>query len=508
MSKPDSNTFSHSHDHKTSFSMGELVPIHVNEVLPGDKFHINTENLLRFAPLISPVMHRVRVTTHFFFVPNRILWPEFQKWITGDSEVEHPYVNVNAGLPGTLGDYMGIPTETFGQPQKINPLPFAAYAKIYDEYYRDQNLQTTEFFEELVPGNNSSAYGSKINGDLKRRAWMHDYFTSCLPWAQKGDSVVLPLVDQNSVPVEVIKDDNPGIIRSTNGGDPSAPGDVVVTTGPVPLLSSMAVGTDKAFYDPNGTLGVDIQADAVDINTVRRAFRLQEWLEKNARAGTRYVENILAHFGVRSSDARLQRPELIGTSRQNMVISEVLSTAQSDNDPETANVPVGQMAGHGISVGGGKGFNYHAEEHGFIIGIMSVTPDTAYSQGIHRMFQRFDRFDYAWPLFANIGEQPVKTVELYAAADEPEATFGYIPRYSEYKFRNSMITGEMRDSLAFWHLGRKFATPPALNAQFIECNPSTDIFAVTDPGTDHIYAHIFFDIRVRRKLPRYDVPTI
>lgn len=504
MSKVDTNRFDLSHDVKISFKMGQLIPTCCMEVIPGDRVKLGVENMLRFAPLISPVMHKVNVTTHYFFVPNRLLWSNWEKFITGSEPVEAPYILTDEFLQGTISDYLGVPVVSgTPNPVMVSPMQAAAYLKIYDEYYRDQNLQT-EKFVPLVDGDNSNEYLTLMNEFPQHRAWMHDYFTSCLPFAQKGDSVQLPLTIQNDIPVDYDANGQPGQFRDVNGNIITTPGSVTNATGPVPLASSMNVSGSPATYDPNGTLTVDVQSSATDINTLRRAFRLQEWLEKNARGGTRYVENILAHFGVKSSDARLQRPEYIGGSKQNMVISEVLSTAQND----TATVPVGQMAGHGISVGGGNTFGYRAEEHGFIIGIINVQPVTAYQDGLHKSFTRFDKLDYAWPTFANLGEQEVKNKEIFVNSAEGENVFGYIPRYSEYKFMNSRVAGEMRSSLSFWHLGRIFQNLPTLSDEFIKCVPDPRIFAVVDPEHDHIYAHIFNNISAVRKLPRYGIPTI
>lgn len=504
MPNVSSNQFNLSHDIKFSFNMGELVPTTLMDVVPGDKVEISVENMLRFAPLIAPVMHKVDVTTHYFFVPNRILWSEWDQWITGNTDVEPPYIKDGVSADeGTLADYMGI--YEVNALEKINALPISAYAKIYDEYYRDQNLQS-EVWDPLVAGENIQVGIDLAYQPPLKRAWQHDYFTSALPWAQKGDAVTLPLTSNENVKVRY--DDtstNIPIIMDPNTGFPSGGGDLIAQGGTGNFYNA-SVGNVQ--FDPNDTLEVDINEEAVDITTLRRAFRLQEWLEKNARGGTRYIENIMAHFGVRSSDARLQRPEYIGGSKQHMVISEVLSTAQTE-DSASEVTPIGQMAGHGISVGGGKKFRYRATEHGWIMGIISVRPQTAYQNGLHRMFSRPDRLDYFWPSFQHIGEQEIKNKEIFAPDNTTgDETFGYIPRYSEYKYINSRVAGKMRTNLSFWHLGRIFGNTPALNADFIECDPSRRIFAVEDPNEDTIYAHVFNNIKAIRKMARYGTPHI
>lgn len=508
--KVGSNQFDLSHDLKMSFSMGELIPTAVIEALPGDHFEISCENLLRFAPLISPVMHKVRVTTHYFFVPNRLLWAQWEDFITGNADIEAPYLRINDEqqfVEGGIGDYLGYPTGPVPENFRLSPMPLAAYFKIYDEYYRDQNLQTEKFLP-LVPGpNETGVYADAVDplsaGALPlRRAWQHDYFTAALPFAQKGDTVQLPLTQATTIPVEATNAAGFPLLRDNATGNPLVSGAVSASvSGADPII---VAGGNTAYYDPNGHLTVDIQSDAVDITTVRRAFRLQEFLERAARGGTRYTEQILSMFDQRSSDARLQRPEYIGGSKQNMVISEVLATAETT----AAGVSVGTMAGHGISVGGGNTFRYKCEEHGYVIGIINVQPDTAYQQGAHRQFTRFDRLDYAWPTFANIGEQEVLNKEIFAAAPNPEEIFGYVPRYAEYKYLPSRVAGEMKTSLDFWHLGRIFSTLPVLNDEFVQCNPDTRIFAVEDPAVDHLYSHIFNHIKVRRKLPKFGTPTI
>jgi len=337
---------------------------------------------------------------------------------------------------------------------------------------------------------------------------MHDYFTSALPFAQKGDAVTIPLINGATAPVE-LRDVGAGYTGLTAldiaDGDPVTAG--ALSTAADGAVETAAGGGTSVTFDPNGDLVVDLNTEAATINTLRRAFKLQEWLEKNARGGTRYIENILAHFGVRSSDARLQRPEYIGGAFQNMTISEVLATAQTLNADDETN-PIGQMAGHGISYGRGQQFKYRAEEHGWIIGIINVQPVTAYQQGLPRMFTRFDRLDHFWPSFANIGEQEVKVKELYAnvTVTEAEETFGYVPRYAEYKYMSSRVAGEFKSTLSFWHMGRIFAAKPVLNSSFITADPTTRVFAVED-GVDTIYAHIFNNISAVRKMPKYGTPS-
>lgn len=506
LKRPAQSRFDLSHDVKMSLNMGKLVPTACLEVIPGDSFNISVENMLRFAPLISPVMHRVRVSTHFFFVPKRLLWDGWDEWIANRTpDVEHPFSEIDVdGFPnGSIADYLGLPTGELGSSGLFfDPSPLAAYRLIWDEYYRDQNLQG-EKFVPLVAGTNP-AYDSVNSENPYARAWMRDYFTSALPFAQAGDTVQIPLTTAADQVVTLNPTGQPGLIKQPDGTT-IVNGDVVVGSGPTPLTNSMQVGANPSVYDPNGSLVVDVQSDAVDINTVRKAFALQRWLELMARTGRRYTEVIRAHFDVIPSDARLQRPEYIGGSKQNMVIGEVLSTAQNTE----ADIPVGQMSGHGISVGGGNNFSYRSEEHGFIIGIMSVMPDTAYQQGLPRMFSRItDPTDYAWPTFANLGEQVILNKEVFAATLDPDGTFGYTPRYSEYKFLNSRVAGDMRDTLSFWHLGRIFSIAPALNESFISADPSNRIFSVIDVNAHHIYAHIYNNISVKRKLPRFGIPTI
>jgi len=347
----------------------------------------------------------------------------------------------------------------------------------------------------LVDGSNYSNRANLLT--LRRRAWEHDYFTASLPFAQKGAAVDIPLGQiQDNAP---IYRDSSSVTPTTLTGTPYS---VVV-----PGSNSESTTTD--LFAATGGLEVE----PTTINDLRRAYRLQEWLEKNARGGTRYIESILSHFGVKSSDARLQRPEYITGVKTPVVVSEVLNTSGTfeSTDPDApTSPPQGNMAGHGIAVSSGKSGRYYAEEHGYIIGIMSVMPKTAYQQGIPRNFLKLDPLDYFWPSFANIGEQEVQLQELYAYTSNKTDTFGYVPRYAEYKYMPSRVAGDFRTSLSYWHLGRIFDNEPTLSQEFVECTPEDTqrIFAVTDPDAQKLYCHVLNKIKAVRPMPKYGTPTI
>lgn len=493
---PQRNNFDLTHDVKFSCKFGELIPVMASEVLPGDNFKIGCDTLVRFAPMLAPIMHRLDVFTHYFFVPNRLTWPNWEKFIAGDETVNAPYLDWHPGLTPNEqkhASYFGVakPNDVPGATEtvSINALPFAAYNKIYNEYYRDQNL-VTELDAELNDGLNIlTPY--KVT---RKRAWEHDYFTSCLPWAQKGSAVDIPLGTVQLKTSWVADGDSPYFTDGTI----TPTGTVAGAAGP-----QIDVGiTTKNAYDPDGSL----ETSPTTINDLRRAFRLQEWLEKNARGGTRYIELIRSHFAVRSSDARLQRPEYITGSKSPVSISEVLNTTG-----ESGGNVQGNMAGHGVSVNQGIYGRYKAEEHGWIIGIMSIMPKPAYFQGIQKKFLKLDYLDYFWPEFAHIGEQEVTNEEIYGYQVGGPNTFGYQSRYAEYRFEPNRVAGDFTDSLEYWHLARKFGAAPALNQTFIEVSDTVDdltrIFAVED-GTDYLWCHILHKVTASRKIPYYGTPML
>lgn len=514
--KPRRNKFNLSHEKKLTCNMGELIPILLQEVVPGDSFRVKSEIMVRFQALLAPVMHRIDVTTHYFFIPNRLLWDNWEEFITGGedgtSNPLHPFIrytdaNKNVFYECTLADYFGLPTvaedEDVLTETNVSALPFRAYALLFNEYYRDQNLDAQLALVKTDGADNTTA---RV---LQLRRWEKDYFTSALPFAQRGPQVLMPLEGSGSVTyLEQSKleplPNTPGTLKNDNS---VSPGESLLTdTAGNPLRLE---NIDEVTLTNSG----------VSINDLRRSIRLQEWLEKNARGGGRYVEQIMLHFGERSPDARLQRPEFLGGGRNPVIISEVIQSVAGGQDPDTGEeLPLATMGGHGISYGRTNGFSRKFVEHGLIIGIMSVMPRTGYQQGIHKSWTRFDRFDYFWTEFANIGEQEVKSKEVYynplqdATANALEDTFGYQSRYADYKTVPSSTHGRFKSSMSFWTLNRIFNNRPELDSAFVASNPSKRIFAylgdATTSATQGLLVQIYNKVDAIRPMPYFGTPSI
>ena len=497
------NVFDLSHERKFSMNIGDLVPCFVEEVVPGDTWKMNAELFMRTAPLVAPIMHRVNVFTHFFFVPHRLVWDNWQDFITGGEDGTaapvFPYVTIRESNQhlmdeGTLADYLGI--NTVGQYDatgiEVSALPFRAYQTIYNEYYRDQNLESPIDF--LTGDGLSDPTDISV---MRKRAWQKDYYTAALPWTQRGGEATIPLgsVEPNykNISETVISSDGGPQDGSING----VSGDLTSTLGSEPMR----------IENLN-----DMDVEPTTINELRKAIKLQEWLEKSARGGSRYIEQIFSHFGVKSSDSRLQRPEYLGGGSSPISISEVLQTSATNSNSGAVDASVqGNMAGHGISVGRSNSFKRFFEEHGTIIGIISVMPKSAYQQGLRKQFFKFDKFDYFWPSFAHLGEQPIANKEIYNdGSATAEETFGYVPRYSEYKYIPNTVHGSFKSSEIHWHMGRKFAAPPVLNNNFLKVSDELAqerIFADTSE-INKLYVQMYNKVRAIRPMPKFGTPTI
>lgn len=552
---PKRNVFDLSHDVKFSMNMGDLVPILCEQVVPGDVWKLNTEMLMRFAPLTSPVMHRMNVYTHFFFVPNRLVWKGWQDFITGGEyrrTQKHPnevpsYPTLYFGgaqnnpqlqrvqdcmkffTPGSLADYLGFPvgptkvvsgsdeldvmsmysvgTSSAANEVEIDALPFRAYHLIWDEYYRDENLQDPVDIQDGKSGRQSMTELNTINLlQLHRRAWEKDYFTAALPWPQAGEDVSLPLHGNAPVTVESRE-----VYAETEypypGGDVNAGANLMTDGSSASKSQPLKVGDTRVLLRGDGSADLS-QVSAATINELRRAIRAQEFLEKSARGGQRYIEQLFSFFGVKSSDARLQRPEYLGGGKSPVIVSDVQQTSQTTEGDNAS--PQGNLSGQAVSVQQSHSFKRRFEEHGYIIGIMSVLPRTAYMQGMPRKFQKFDRFDYYWPQFANLGEQEILNSELYMNASDGKNsdTFGYTPRYAEYKYLPSRVCGDFRSSLAYWHMARIFNKRPNLNGDFVVCQPDDRIFAYTGKDFQKLWVNLHHNISAVRPMPVYGTPVL
>lgn len=472
-----------SHYNLSTFDMGQLVPIGNFEVLPGDSIRMSTSALLRVSPLVTPVMHPVNCRIHHWFVPYRVLWDQFEDFITGGpdgtgSADPFPTVTVDNSYTVTnLPNYFGVPLITGANSIAINALPFRAYARIWNEFYRDQDLQAEQ--------NPNTVHG----GGLLRICWEKDYATAARPWAQKGPDITVPLA--GLAPVRGLGiDASAGTWQAgTMNVDETARGNVNyanwANANVADNLKVEGVGNAPTVY-------ADLaQAQSPDINAWRAAFALQRYQEARAQFGSRYTE-YLRYLGIRSSDARLQRPEYLGGGRSTIAFSEVLRTGNDTGSTE----PIGQMAGHGISAMKTRSFVKFFEEHGIVISLASLRPRSIYADGLHRQWSRTTKEDFYQKELEAIGQQQVFNKEVYISHATPNGEFGFGDRYSEYKHHPSYVAGEFRTVLNDWHMARIFGSAPALNDDFVECVPTKRIHA--EQTQNSIWGMFSHSIQARR----------
>lgn len=543
---PAKNVFDLSHDVKSSYNFDYIYPFLCQPIYPGDTFNCKAEVFMRAMPLLAPVMHNVDAHLYFIFVPDRLVWNEnkkrdFKVFITGGEDGLQnptlPYFTYSALYQDgsldhhevehrSLLDHMGFPTVNKGvaihtsQNDKINALPFRAYQFIWNELFRNQNVQNEIEFS-YDAGEIAEADYTRLF-ELRKKCWEKDYFTSCLPFAQRGEAVKLPIDFDASAagtvtaPVKVDSGRQVGSELSYGlQGNP-------VSNRTIVSISNGSISADSAVQ-LEGTATINASQIAFTglsvgtINDFRYCLRLQQWLENNARCGSRYIEQLLAHFGVTSSDARLQRPELLGGGKIPLLFTDVEQTSYGQGSSDNV---LGDLGGKGTLYGRTSGFKKYFEEHGILFGLITIIPRTSYSQGIPRVWTAFDKTDWYFPEFANLGEQAVLNKELYfdpsslrtiGNSNSPDSVFGYQGRFTELRYIPSSVHGEMRSDLMYWHFGRIFDSPPALNAEFVAANTQARCFAlsdVVDSGYDPFVCQIHLDIKAVRPLPKYAVPTL
>lgn len=498
------NKFNLSRTANLSMSPGELVPLGPPvEVLPGDSHQLATSMLIRVLPLLAPVMHPFDVKIHSWFVPHRIVWEDFEEFITGgpdnDSEVIPPFCRPASGgyAVGTLADYYGIPPMSLSgltsEERQHSALAFRGYAKIYNEYYRDQDLQAE------LPLSYASGLDTTTNTTLMFANWQKDYFTSARPWEAKGPTVMLPL--SGDAPVKGF-----GTVPAMGGS--AGPLSVIESGGTPATYDFYYPGisnTNYAFKTPSATAGAgpQLEADlsqvsAATILQLRLAMALQRYAENRARFGSRYPEYLLA-LGVRPDDARLDRPEYLGGGQQTITFSEVLQTGVTTSGNTLG---VGNMRGHGIAALRSNRFRKFFSEHGYIHTFVVVRPRTVYPQGLPRTFNRVTKEDYWQPELEHIGQQAILNKEIYWGATGTDTAWGYQDRYDDFRRLESTVHGEFRTTLDYWHAARLFTGRPALNAAFVLSNPTNRIYSVTDPAIDKMYLQVRHSHQARRLLSR------
>lgn len=535
--------FDRSSSVKLSFNVGDVIPFYVDEVLPGDSFQIRTSKVVRMQTLLTPLMDNIYLDTYFFFVPNRLTWEHWKQfngentesaWIP-QTEYQVPQLTAPASgwSVGTIADYMGIPTGV--KNLSVNALPFRAYALIMNEWFRDQNLTdplNIPVDDATVQGVNTGTYVSDVaKGGLPFKASKyHDYFTSCLPAPQKGPDVTIqtaqlgnaPVVPMNKpVPKDLLNYPYNVYIPSGNSDFEAGyhAGSVhknafggaywLSDTGSSGLDSTIDNGV--AGYPANLWAQFDNTVSVATINELRTAFQIQKLYERDARGGTRYIEILKSHFGVTSPDARLQRPEYLGGNRVPININQVIQ--QSSTAEGTT--PLGDTAAYSLTTDVHGDFMKSFVEHGFVIGVMVARYDHTYQQGIERFWSRKSRFDYYWPVLANIGEQAVLNKEIYAQGTaQDNEVFGYQEAWADYRYKPNRVAGEMRStyaqSLDVWHLGDDYSQLPKLSDSWIREDKANvnRVIAVSDQNANQLFADIYIQNRTTRPMPLYSIPGL
>lgn len=535
--------FNRNHSLKTSFNVGDVVPFYVDEVLPGDTFQLKTSLVARMQTLITPMMDNIYLDTYFFFVPNRLTWNHWKEF-NGENTQSAWYPSVEYSVPqltapatsgwsiGTLADYFGIPTGVAGL--SVNALPFRAYALIMNEWFRDENLSdplSVPVDDATVVGVNTGNYITDVaKGGLPfKAAKYHDYFTSCLPAPQKGPDVLIPSATAGEYPV-VAKSNFMTTEQISNiaGSPPSSlagysnrnsstiewptaeQGYIGIWPSNTDLVYSTNASNTATFV-PNNLYAIASGGLGATINQLRMAFQIQKLYERDARGGTRYIEILKSHFGVTSPDARLQRPEYLGGNRIPININQVVQSSATSAD----GTPLGDTAAFSLTTDTHGDFIKSFVEHGFIIGVMVARYDHTYQQGLERFWSRKDRFDYYWPVFANIGEQAVLNKEIYAQGNEKDdEVFGYQEAWADYRYKPSRVTGEMRSSaptsLDVWHLADEYTQLPTLSDSWIREDKSNvdRVLAVTSSVSNQMFADIYVQCEATRPMPVYSIPGL
>jgi hypothetical protein len=536
------STFDRSSSVKTSFNAGDIVPFFLEEVLPGDTFNVKSSKVVRMQTLLTPMMDNVYLDTYYFFVPNRLVWSHWKEfngentesaWIP-ETTYEVPQITspANGGWNvGTIADYFGIPT---GIPNlSVSALPFRAYALVMNEWFRDQNLQdplVVPLDDATVAGVNTGTFVSDVakGGKPYIAAKYHDYFTSCLPSPQKGPDVLIPSATAGEYPVvprsNVVPDslldgtrysakiyDAEDDASKTRAGIGFYVSDDGLTGRQTTGILNTPSGRTGSVPVINNLWAVASGGLGATINQLRLAFQVQKLYERDARGGSRYIEILKSHFGVTSPDARLQRPEYLGGNRVPININQVIQQSGT----QSGTTPQGTVVGMSQTTDSHSDFIKSFTEHGFILGVMCVRYDHTYQQGLERFWSRKDRFDYYWPVFANIGEQAVKNKEIYAQGNaEDDEVFGYQEAWADYRYKPNRVTGEMRSayaqSLDVWHLADDYSTRPSLSDSWIrEDKANIDrVLAVQSSVSNQFFADIYVQNRATRPMPVYSIPGL